>query len=174
MKVPVGVFAITFILITTACATSNSSHQDTQPSPTWVATQNAQQEYSEALKRWQSHNISNYQITIDVFSSMLAPPCSVKGTLTVRENNLVATSEIATPMPIQMPDGSVMYNPECHVYENYLVMKQFEIVEKLLAGQLPYHWNVKFDEEYGYVTELTYAAGGESLKTVKYFDFEPN
>ena len=173
MKAPVCAFSIAFILITMACAAINSSDQDTQPFPTWIATQNGQEEYSKALKQWQSHNFSNYQITIDVFSSMLAPPCSVKATLTVRENNLIATSEVVTPFPIQMPDGSVMYNPECHDYENYLMPNQFEIVEKLLTGQIPFGWNVKFDQEYGYITELTYANDGESLKSVKYFDFVP-
>ena len=173
MKALVRVFVIVFILIITACTTIDLSHQDAQSSPTWIATQNAQEEYSKALKRWQSHNISNYQITVDIFSSIAAPPCFIKGILTVQENQLVATTEIETPMPIQMSDGNVIYNPECHVYENYSVAKQFEVVEKLLTGQLPYKWSVKFDGEYGYVTELTYIAGGESAKTVKYFDFEP-
>jgi hypothetical protein len=173
MKAFVCVFAIAFILITMSCAAINLFDRDTQPVPTWIVTQNGQAEYSKALKQWRGHNISNYQITTDVFSSMLAPPCSVKATLTVRENNLIATSEIVTPIPIQMPDGSVMHNPECYVYENYLVANQFEFVEKLLTGQLPYSWNVKFDQEYGNITELTYATDGESLKIMKYFDFAP-
>lgn len=104
---------------------------------------------------------------------MIAPPCFMKGKLTVQDNKLVETTELETPMPIQMPDGSVMYNPECHVYENYLVIKQFEVVKNLLTGQLPYKWNVKFDAEYGYVTELTYTTGGESVKSVIYSNFEP-
>jgi hypothetical protein len=99
----------------------------------------------------------------------------MKGVLKVQNNQLVGVTETETPMPIPMPDDSVIYNPDCHEYENYLVPKQFEKVEKLLIGQLPYQWNVKFDPEYGYITELIYTPGegSESLKEVRYFNFKP-
>src|SRR5258707_562601 len=170
MKTPIRFFSFNFLLILliTACSTNNSSPQNILSSPTWVATQDAQNEYSKALKRWQSHNISNYEITVDIFSSMLAPPCFMKGIITVQNNTTVTVREIETPMPIQMSNGNVIYNPECHDYGNYLVTKQFEVVENLLTGQLPYRWSVKFDAEYGYITELTYTTSGESAKRVIY------
>jgi uncharacterized protein DUF6174 len=173
IKTSICVCVLLLILFTSACATINSSLEEVQPSPTWVATQNAQDEYPRALKRWQSHGISSYEISVDIFSSFVTPPCSMKGTITVQDNNLLTITEIETPMPIQMSNGEVIYNPECHEYQNYLVIEQFEVVEKLMTGQLPYHWNVQFDPEYGYVTKLTYANGGESVKDVSYFNFKP-
>ena len=173
MKTSIHVCAVLLILLTSACVMVNSSDQEVQPSSTWVATQNAQDEFSKALERWRSHDISTYEISVNIFSSFVAPPCFMKGIITVQDNKLLTVTEIETPMPIQMPDGKVIYNPECHEYENYLVTEQFEVVERLLTGKLPYNWNVKFDPEYGYVSRLSYAGGGESAKDVSYFNFKP-
>ena len=157
----------------TACATSDPTRQETQSAPTWVVTQNAEDEYSKALERWESHKVSSYEITVNIFSSFLSPPCLAKATLTVRQNKLMEIHETETPIPIQIPDGNILYNPECHDYENYLVTKQFEIIKKLLTGELPYKWGASFDSEYGYIQELTFATDGESMKSVSYFNFSP-
>ena len=175
MRILFRVIACAFIgiLSIASCTTSSSSLQEVQPSPTWIASPEIQKTYIDARDRWQSLNVSNYAITVDVFSSRLAPPYSAKVTITVQDNKLVATHEIETPMPVQLLDGRVVYNPECHEYEDFLVTKQFEVVEKLLAGELPYQWNATFDAEYGFVTELNLFIGGESTTIVSYSDFQP-
>ena len=162
-----------WFLMITAC----QANHEISISPTWVATQNAQDEYSKALNRWQSHQISNYEITVEIFSSVAAPPCSTKVILNVQDHNLIAMTELETPMPIQLPDKSLIYNPECHEYENYLVDIQFEEVKKLLMGKLSngtlsVNWKVKFDTEYGYISELLYGVtGSESIRVVSYSNF---
>lgn len=167
-----------WLLAIHACNTGQVNNQNTLASPTWVATQDAQDEYLKALNRWQSRHISNYEITVEIFSSVLAPPCSAKVTLKVQNNKLSTMTELETPMPIQLPDKSVIYNPECHDYENYLMEKQFEVVENLLTGKLSkenrnVNWNVKFDAEYGYITELVYVVlGSEATGVISYSNFK--
>jgi hypothetical protein len=95
----------------------------------------------------------------------------------VKDRSLFTVKELETPMPIQLPDKSILYNPECHEYGNYLIEKQFEQVMNLLTGKLSnentnVNWKVKFDTEYGYISELLYSVtGSESIRTVKYSNF---
>jgi hypothetical protein len=165
-----------WLLLTTACSSKQIIKIYISASPTWVATQDAQQEYSKALERWHSHHLSNYEIIVNIYSS-ISTPCSAKATLKVQNNRLLTVTELETPIPIPLPDKSVIFNPECHNYENYLIEKQFEVVEDLLTGKFSnenwnVNWNVKFDAEYGYITELAYVVtGSEATRVVNYSNF---
>jgi Family of unknown function (DUF6174) len=175
MKLPFRAAIVTVLLFLTLSECTSFSTTDLSAQPTYarVATQNVSDEYSKALNRWQQHGISSYEITVSAFSSVLAPPCSIKTTLIVQDNKLVATSDIETPVPVQMPTGAVIYNPECQDYERYLVTEQFKMVELLLADQSAYPWKVNFDPEYGYITELNATFGGESLIQFRFYGFQP-
>ena len=166
------VIATLWFLAITACKSNQANNQDALASPTWVTTQDVQGEYSNAVNRWQSHHVSNYEITVNISSSVLPPPCSSKVILHVQGNSLFAFAEIETPMPIQSSDGSEINNPECHDYGNYMMEKQFEIIENLLAGKLSYDkWSVKFDPTYGYITELIFVPRGEAIRMVNFSNF---
>jgi hypothetical protein len=168
----VAIISVFFALLQSACNTGNSIGRNPQTTPSSVATQDAFQEYFLALDRWRNHHISDYELTVAVFSSMLPPPCSLKVILIVQDSELSDFRLIETPMPIELLNGKTIYNPECQDYESLGVEAQFKVVERLLMGQESVNWQVRFDPKYGYVADLSITTGGESMRHVQFYDFK--
>lgn len=126
----------------------------------------------QALNKWEEHEIYNYEITVDMFASSLPPPCSMKATLVVEENELIAIREIATPVPVGLTDGELIFNQLCYEYERFIVLERFIRLENILSREpKPPSWDVQFNEEYGYIEELNIYYGGEAMERVVYSDF---
>jgi len=147
--------------------------QNARPDASLTSTQPIEKKYSDALKKWQDHQIPHYEITVQVFSSLLPPPCQTKAVLFVEDNKLIAVTEIEPPVPLQAPNGKLLYNPECSDYERYLMARQFELLDKLIKGELPERlYEVSFNADYGYIAHLVFGTG-ETMKDIRFSDFEP-
>lgn len=162
---------LSIFLAGTAC-TTNSWLQNPHSTPSPVFTESVQEQYTKALARWRGRNIKSYQITVEVFSSRLSPPCQMRAVLTVRNDELAAITNLQTPVPVEAPDGRLLDNPECNDYQQYLVANQFALLNKLLRGEItekPYA--VKFDASYGYISHLSFGVG-ETMRDASFSDFQ--
>lgn len=135
-----------------------------------------EEEYVSAIERWQVHQLTSYEITVEVFSSLLAPSCQMQATLIVEDNALIGVREIATPEVFQLPGGKLVSNPECSEYERYLIPNMFNLVDALLhkrqaAGEAIRQ--IEFDSQYGYISYLNFTSGGESTTKVTTTNFIP-
>jgi hypothetical protein len=130
------------------------------------------EEYLEALERWQTHQITGYEITVDVFSSFLSPACHMQATLVVQDDILVDVREITIPKANQLPDGKLISNPQCSEYERYRITSTLNLVDtffhKKPSGE--HIHDVRFDSEYGYITYLS-IIGGESTLEINTSNF---
>jgi hypothetical protein len=168
-----------FFGLGTAC-TNILNPKNVIPTATIVSTatnERLAEEYIVAFERWQSHDIKDYEITLDVFSSVLAPACQMKSTLKVEDDTLVHVVELITPEPYQLPNSETILNPECSEYDRYRITSLFDLVGTILGGEymLGRHiQDARFNLEYGYITYL-YIVGGNSVLEIKTsdFSFEP-
>lgn len=157
-----------------ACTSTTNSTNLTPIPITSSFEKSIREEYLEALERWQTHQITGYEITVDVFSSFLAPACHMQATLVVQDNILVAVKEITTPEANQLPDGELISNPQCSEYGRYRITSILNLVDTFInkkpSGE--YIHDLRFNSEYGYVTHLS-IMGGESILEVNTSDFTP-
>ncbi len=167
MKLPYYGIAIIFIVFSVILACSRVVATSQQSvSATWVPTEHAQGEYVLALNRWNAYHINNYQITVQVFSSLLPPPCSSRFALGVADSRLISVIEIETPQPIELKDHTIVYNPGCHEYARFTPSALFEVIQEIFDGKIQYtSWRAKFDAKYGYISELVLLYG-ESEKDI--------
>jgi Family of unknown function (DUF6174) len=171
MKINIFIFilAILFLVITSSCSTAYSS--ETVPKTSTSSPDSIQGSYNQARDKWKGKKIVNYDITVDVFSSLLPPPCQMRTVLQVRDGKLFSVQELVTPVPIQSSENQLVRNPECSDYERYLVVNEFEFVEAILDNRLPYKiTTIEFDPDYGYISHLTIEKG-EAYKEILFTDF---
>jgi hypothetical protein len=130
-------------------------------------------QYSVARQNWQSRSVANYQITVQVFSSILAPPCSSEFVLVVEEGEKVNVLETATAEAIQIQDNK-MQNPQCANYERYTVSAMLNEIALLLdEPKVSQVIEVSFDQEYGYIESFhIHYENSEAVKDVVYSDFK--
>jgi hypothetical protein len=152
-----------------------SDHPDGSPilTATPISVQHVQQEYTKALQRWENKKVVDYEITVDVSSSFIAPPCFIKTVLVVRNNKLSSVNELKTAMPVYSRDKTLLYNPECYNYEQYTISAQFELLDKILKGELNSYSklvDVSFDPDYGYITRILFGSE-ETVKDIVSSDF---
>lgn len=127
--------------------------------------------YNQAREQWKSKSIANYNITVDVSSSLLPPPCQMSATLIVIDNRLISAHELVTPIPLELPDNQLIQNPECSDYERYTIANQYDFVKEILENNLPYEiLSLEFDPDYGYISHLVIATG-EAYKEASFTDF---
>ena len=60
----------------------------------------------------------------------------MKAGLIVRNNQLASVNEIEIATPLELRDKTLLYNPECHEYGRYTMSAQFELLDKILKGEL--------------------------------------
>ncbi|MDR3574413.1 MAG: DUF6174 domain-containing protein [Anaerolineaceae bacterium] len=175
------VYKISFILLilfSTVSCSVKSDHPDESPilTATPISIQQVQQEYTKALQRWENKKVVDYEITVNVYSSFEVSPCSMKAVLVVRNNKLATINELETEVPLELRDKTLAYNPECHDYEQYTISAQFELLDKILKGELNLDIyklvDIHFDPEYGYITHLLFGSE-ETVKDIKTSNFNP-
>jgi hypothetical protein len=169
----ISVTILVVLALSDSACTQGSPKTGVYVSTTPVATEFVQEEYGKAQKRWQEHNIVSYNITVEVFSSLIPPPCNSKASINVRDNKLVNVIMTETPIPLQAPDGVLIYNPECNEYDKYLPNRQFELLGKLIAGEMTENlYQVSFNAEFGYIDHLVFGIG-ETMREATFSNFEP-
>lgn len=148
------------------------------PSPTEVDRKLQDAIFLTELERkqqiWESKQIDHYRVTVSIFSTILAPSCESVANLTVRNGKLDAIAETVTPMAIPINDDQIIFNPQCHLYENYTVEAMMAEVSDILEGKVAWRMvmDMKFDPEYGFIRYLN-IFGSDSVMTVEYSDFVP-
>lgn len=166
-----GLILLLIALLASGAGCNNPRVSSRQSLTLTPASESNQGKLSEALTIWESRHITDYQITVDIFSSYLAPPCQTQAVLYVKSGNLDGVKMIATPPPVQLPNGRSILNPECSDYSRYVVDTQFKFLSELLQSQFQGEvYRFEYDPKYGYITHLV-VIGGESTRDVRYSDF---
>ena len=117
-------------------------------------------ELPAAEARWRAQDMSDYEI--DVQGSSFA--CHIRGTLSVRGGELVAVAmreDPSDPTSALVPVDPEAWHIRGCAYEEMTVPRFFERVERTLEeiSVADATVSVTFDNELGYVTEYSYAAG---------------
>jgi len=157
------------LLFCIACST-----EDTPPILTTISTQENSliDRYTHAIQQWQARQIDDYEITVNMYSSLLTPPCHMRVTLVVEDNVIKNVTVISTPEAVKLSDGQLLTNPICVDYDKYRITSTFELLDLLLHSNQDRVDEVRFDPEYGYITYLRTSIG-ETMQEIKISDFKP-
>ena len=128
--------------------------------------------YTRAVQQWQARQIDDYEITVNMYSSYLSPPCQMRVTLVVEDNHIVNIEIISTPEAVKLPDDQLLTNPICVDYDEYRISSTFESLDILLHSDQDRVDEIRFVPEYGYITCLR-TSFGESMEEIKISNFKP-
>ncbi|MBK9008615.1 MAG: hypothetical protein IPM31_16690 [Anaerolineae bacterium] len=169
IKIFTSILATLFLVINSSCS---AVYPTTTITKTSTSPDSIRDSYNDAREKWNTGGVVNYNITVDVFSSILPPPCQMIATLVVMDNKLFSIQELVTPVTIELPENQSIQNPECSDYERYTISNQFEFVEDILENSLSYEISsIEFDSDYGYISHLVITTKGEAYKEVLFTDF---
>ncbi len=171
MKINISVLSLgaLFLVISSSCSTASVPEGVIQTSTS--PSDSVRSSYNQAREKWESIGITDYNITVDVFSSLLPPPCQMSAILIINDNKLLSVQELVTPAPVQLPDRIIL-DPECSDYEAYTINNQLDFVENIVENKLPYEIvALDFNQNYGYVTHLA-VKKSEAYKEVWFKDFK--